>query len=112
MNSRIPEAILPKGYDGKILLVLIRRAGMEDRVVLRSGDEWHREILRNTQLEMRRCGLDDARVDELGGAWVRFDANGNIVIYGSSDDFGACDKTVAAEFLGRLYPERTVRIAD
>jgi len=112
MNDRIPDAILPEGYNGKILLVLIRAAGMEDRIVLRSGDDWHREILRNAQAELAGYGIDGARADKLGGAAVRFDGNGNIVIFGSSDDFGACDKTVAAELLRRLYPERTVRIAD
>jgi len=85
---------------------------MENRIVLRSGDDWHREILRNTRAEIQGYGIDDAWVHELGGAWVKFDENGNIVIYGVSDDFGACDKTVAAEYLRRLYPERTVRIAD
>ena len=112
MNDGIPEAVLPEGYNGKIILVSIGGAGMEDRIVLRSGDEWHREILRNTKAEVQRYGIDPARVHELGGAWVKFDDNGNIVIYGVSDDFGACDKTVAAEFLRRLYPERSVRIAD
>jgi hypothetical protein len=112
MNKRIPETILPEGYNGKILLVSIGGAGMEDRIVLRSGDDWHREILRNTKAEIQGYGIDTARVHELGGACVKFNENGNIVIYGISDEFGACDKTVAAEFLRRLYPERTVRIAD
>ena len=74
--------------NGKILLVSITGAGIEDCVVLRSGDDWHREILRNTEEEIRGYGIDDARVDELGGAWVKFDEDGNIVIYGISDDFG------------------------
>ena len=112
MNQRIPETILPEGYNGKILLVSIGGAGMEDRIVLRSGDDWHREILRNTKAEIQRYGMNAERVHQLGGAWVRFNENGNIVLYGTSDEFGACDKTVAAEFLRRLYPDRTVRIAD
>ncbi len=110
MDKRIPETVLPEGYNGKILLVSIGSAEIEDRVVLRSGDDWHREILRNTEAEIRGYGIDAARVHELGGAWVKFDEDGNIVIYGFSEEFGACDKTVAAGFLCRLYPERTVRI--
>jgi len=112
MNKRIPDTILPEGYNGKILLVSIGGTGMEDRIVLRSGDDWHREILSNTEAEIKGYGIDAALVHELGGAWVKFDENGNIVIYGISDEFGACDKTVVAEFLRRLYSERTVRIAD
>ena len=112
MNKRIPETILPEGYNGKILLVSIGGAEMEDRIVLRSGDDWHREILRNTEAEIQEYGIDAERVHQLGGAWVKSDENGNIVIYGTSDEFGACDKTVAAEFLRRLYPNRSVRIAD
>ncbi|MBT5514033.1 MAG: hypothetical protein HOK25_08115 [Rhodospirillaceae bacterium] len=112
MDKRIPETILPEGYNGKIILALISGAGMEERIVLRSGDDWHREILRNTKAEIKRYGIADAQVDELGGAWINFDENGKIVIFGSSDDFGACDKTVAAEFVRRLYPDRTVTVAD
>ena len=110
MGKRIPETVLPEGYNGKILLVSITGAGSEDCVVLRTGDDWHREILRNTQVEIRGYGIDAARVHELGGAWVKFDEDGNIVIYGISEEFGECDKTVAAGFVRRLYPERAVRI--
>ena len=112
MDKCIPETVLPEGYNGKILLVSIGGVGIEDRIVLRSGDDWHREILRNTEAEIRGYGMDAVRVHELGGAWVKFDEDGNIVLYGISDDFGACDKTIAAKFVRRLYPERTVRIAD
>ena len=112
MDNCIPETVLPEGYNGKVLLVSIGGVGIEDLIVLRSGDDWHRENLRNTEEEIRGYGIDDARVHELGGAWVEFDEDGKIVIYGISDEFGACDKTIAAGFLRRLYPERTVRIAD
>ena len=112
MGKCIPETILPEGYNGKILLVSIGGTGIEDRVVLRSGDDWHREILRNTEAEIQGYGVDAVRAQELGGAWVKFDENGNIVIYGVSEEFGGCDKTVAARFLRRLYPERSVRVAD
>ena len=112
MYKCILETVLPEGYNGKILLISIGGAGIEDRVVLRSGDDWHREILRNTEAEIRGYGIDAVRVHELGGAWVKFEKNGIIVIFGVSDEFGGCDKTIAAEFVRRLYPERTIRIAD
>jgi len=62
----IPAVILPDGYRGKILLVLIA-VGEESLVVLRSGDLWHREILRNTEAEVFNLGLTDAQVNEPGG---------------------------------------------
>ena len=46
LERLIPTVILPDGYRGKILLVLIIR-GETSMVALRSGDLWHREILRN-----------------------------------------------------------------
>ena len=112
LDKRIPEAMLPEGYNGKFLLVSIGGAGGEDGVLLRSGDDWHREILRNTEVEIQGYGINAARLQELGGAWVKFDEEGNIVIYGISDEFGACDKSVAAMLLRRLYPGRTVRFVD
>ncbi|MBU0652398.1 MAG: hypothetical protein KKG96_05905, partial [Proteobacteria bacterium] len=53
LEEMIPMVILPDGYRGKILLVLIIR-GETSMVALRSGDLWHREILRNTRAEMIR----------------------------------------------------------
>lgn len=63
----IPSVVLPEGYRGKILLVSIS-VKKERAVVLRSGDLWHREILRNTEVEIQALGLSGAQVDELGGA--------------------------------------------
>jgi len=108
----IPEAILPEGYNGKILLVSVNGEGIEKSVLLRSGDLWHREILRNTEAEIKNLGFENARVHELGGALVRFEANGAITIYGASKEFGACDKDYAAEIIKKKFTDREIRIKD
>jgi hypothetical protein len=111
-NILIPPVILPKGYNGKILLVSVSGAMIEKTVILRSGDLWHREILRNTENEIRNYGITDAQVNELGGALVRFEADGTVIIYGSSHEFGACDKAYAAELVRDLFPKRRVEVRN
>ncbi len=111
-NILIPPVILPKGYNGKILLVSVSGAMIEKTVILRSGDLWHREILRNTENEIRNYGITDAQVNELGGALVRFEADGTVIIYGSSHEFGACDKSYAAELVRDAFPGRRVTVRD
>ena len=112
MKDRIPAAILPDGYDGKILMVSVGGAGIEDTVILRSGDLWHREILLDTEAEIKGYGIESARIQDAGGAWIRFDEDGSILIYGGSDEFGACDKTHAARLLRDLFPNRVIRTDD
>jgi hypothetical protein len=109
-DSIIPPVILPEGYYGKILLVSVSGVGDEKAVILRSGDLWHREILRNTEIEIKNLGFEHALVHELGGALVRFEPDGTITIYGASQEFGACDKVYAAELVRTAFPERTVKI--
>jgi len=111
-NILIPPVILPKGYNGKILLVSVSGAMIEKTVILRSGDLWHREILRNTENEIRSYGITDAQVHQLGGALVRFEPDGTIIIYGRSQEFGACDKAYAAELVRDLFPERRVLVRN
>ena len=107
LEKLIPTVVLPEGYRGKILLVSIA-VGAERMVVLRSGDLWHREILRNTEAEIRALGLSGARIDELGGAHLRFEADGSILIWGGSDEYGACDHEYAAALLKSVWPERKI----
>ena len=107
----IPAVILPDGYRGKILLVLIA-VGEESLVVLRSGDLWHREILRNTQAEVCGLGLKDAQVHELGGAFLFFEADGSIRIGGGSDEFGACDLDYAAALVKAAHPGCAVVVSS
>ena len=103
----IPPVVLPEGYRGKILLVSIT-VGAERLVVLRSGDLWHREILRNAEAEIRALGLYGARVGELGGAHLRFEADGSLFIWGSSEQFGTCDYECVAALLRSVWPGRKV----
>jgi hypothetical protein len=103
LEEMIPAVVLPDGYRGKILLVLIS-VGEESLVALRSGDLWHREILRNTQAEVSRLGLKDAQVNELGGASLFFEVDGSIRVWGGSDEFGACDLDCAAALVRAARP--------
>jgi hypothetical protein len=103
LESIIPAVILPDGYRGKILLVLITR-GETSMVALRSGDLWHREILWNTRAEMIRIGLTDVQVEEMGGAYLHFEADGSIRIWGGSHEFGACDLDYAASLVRAARP--------
>ena len=91
--------ILPEGYNGKILLVSVSGDGIKKTVLLRSGDLWHREILRNTEAEIKSLGFENALVHELGGALLRFEPDGAITINGASQDIGACDKEFAPEIV-------------
>jgi D-3-phosphoglycerate dehydrogenase len=106
----IPAVILPEGYKGKILLVSITGDGVEEMVILRSGDLWHREILRNTEQEIGNLGFDNALVHELGGAHLRFEPNGTIIIHGNSQQYGACDKEYAARLVRDAFPGRRVDV--
>ncbi len=109
-GKTIPAVILPKGYNGKILLVSISGDGIEETVILRSGDLWHREILRNTEAEIRNLGFRNARVHELGGAHLRFKPDGTIIIHGTSRQFGAGDKEYAAKLVRNEFPGRRVDV--
>ena len=109
-TQMVTETELPEGYVGKILLVLLTGGGFADIVCLRSGDDWHREILHNTRAEIADLGFPDAQVHPLGGAYAGLDSDGSIVIWGTSDEFGCCDKDLAARLIARAYPGRTVRV--
>ena len=108
--KKIPAVIVPEGYSGKILLVSISGNGIEDKIILRSGDLWHREILRNTEAEIRDFGIRNPRVYELGGAHLRFETDGTIIIHGTSEQYGACDKEHAAKLVRNEFPGRRVDI--
>jgi len=112
LHSQISPIILPEGYNGKILLVSVSGDGIKKTVLLRSGDLWHREILRNTEAEIKNIGYENARVHEIGGALVRFELDGAITIYGASEEFGACDKEFAAEMVRKEFRKRTIKVRD
>jgi hypothetical protein len=106
----VPPVILSEGYVGKILLMAISGGVLNGWVCLRSGGDWHREILTDTQEEIQDQGFENALVDPVGGAFVRFEANGSIEVYGISDEFGGCDKQTAASLIRLAFPERRVII--
>jgi hypothetical protein len=108
----VTETDLPGGYVGKILMVLLTGGGFDDVVCLRTGDSWHREILHNTHREIADLGFFGTEVNPIGGAYAGFDTDGSIAIWGTSDEYGCCDKALTARMIGRAYPERTVRIVD
>jgi hypothetical protein len=108
----VAETELPEGYVGKILMVILTGGGLDGAVCLRSSDGWHREILHNTQAEIADLGFPDAQAHPLGGAYAGFASDGSIVIWGTSDEFGCCDKDLAARMIARAYPGRTVTIED
>ena len=111
-DSRVRPVILSEGYNGKILLVSVSGHGLEKTVLLRSGDLWHREILRNTEVEIKNLGFENALVHELGGAHVRFEPDGTITIFGASQQFGACDKEYAAKLVRDRFPGRMVEVRN
>jgi hypothetical protein len=111
-SQLVAETELPEGYVGKILLVLLTGGGFDGTVCLRSGDDWHREILHNTRSEIADLGFPDAQVHPLGGAHAGFDSDGSIVIWGTSDEFGCCDKDLVARLIAWAYPGRPVRIEE
>ena len=108
-ESLINKIILPEGYNGKILLAMIVGGILDGQILLRSGDMWHREILRNTENEIKELGFAESDVYELGGAHVRFEKN-DIVIFGTSDDFGSCDKVYASKLIQQLFKDKNVII--
>lgn len=101
---------LHQGYHGKVLLVCIVGGETNGLVCLRSGDDWHREILHNTREEIQDLGFDTSQVEPMGGAWVQFDPEGTIQIYGRSDEFGVCDKNIAAELIEGAFPDQKIYI--
>jgi len=108
----VAETELPEGYVGKVLMARVTGGGFEDTVILRSGDEWHREILHNTRAEIKDLGFAHTRVDPLGGAYSRFEPDGCILIWGTSNEYGCCDKEEVARMIARAYPGKPVRIED
>ncbi len=108
----IVETDIPEGYNGKILMVAILDESFGKKICLRSGDLWHREILRNTQNEIIDLGFTESAVYELGGANVKSDLKNTIIIFGTSDDFGSCDKELAAKLIKNKFPNKNITIKE
>lgn len=108
----IRPADLPSGYSGKILLAIVSDDHGGKWVCLRSGDDWHHEILKNTIEEMTDLGFENVSVTPAGGARVQFNQQGAIIIYGTSDTYGTCDKPLAANLIAGLFPDKVIQTAD
>jgi hypothetical protein len=111
-QKMIPAVDLHEGYNGKILLAQVESGIIGRKIVLRSRDLWHREILVALETEIRERGFSEASVFEMGGAWVRSLPDGAVEIFGASDDFGACDKEFAAELIRSAFPGKSVRVGE
>jgi len=106
----IAPVILPEGYNGRILLMTITGGVLNGWLCLRSGGDRHREILTDTQEAILDLGFENALVDPVGGAFVRFEDNNSIEVYGISDEFGGCDKQSAADLIRQAFPGRKIVI--
>jgi hypothetical protein len=111
-NSLIPLVELPDGYSGKILLVSVIGGIVGRKTCLRSNDLYHRDILRNTELEIQDLGLTRTRVQELGGAYLHSESDEAVWIWGESNEFGACDKELAAQLIKIVHPEKRVIVEE
>lgn len=111
-KKMISTTELAEGYCGKILIVTIQNGVFTELVCLRSGDLWHREILKNTEAELKDLGFFSSTVFEMGGAYVRFEDDKSITIYKTSDDFGSCDKHLAAKLIKEKFPNRKINITN
>jgi len=109
-SNILDPIVLLEGYQGKVLLASVSGGIIENTVILRSGDLWHNEILRATQAEIKDLGLVSSDAYPLGGAWVGFENPATIRIWGTSDQFGACDKETAAQLIKIVFPDKEIEI--
>ena len=104
----IPSVVIPAGYRGKFLLAIVKGDCIPERTFLRSGDDWHREILRSFADEVRDFGFENFQVFPLGGAFAEFLADGTIILSGFSEEFGRCSRESAMRLVQKAHPDRTV----
>ena len=108
----IPTVDLPEGYRGKIMLCVVTGALIPELTYLRSGDDWHREILRNFEEEVRDYGFEAFQIMPRGGAFAEFHPDGAIVLYGSSEAFGRLKREDAIRLVQTAFPNRHVHWSD
>jgi len=99
-----------QGYQGKVLLVRISGGRADGLVCMRGGDDWHWLILANTEAELQDLGFVNSEVVPAGGAMIRFEPRGSIILYGHSDTYGACDKKIVADMLSKHFPDYNIVI--
>ena len=108
----IPLVALPAGYCGKIMLISVQGDCIAPLTCLRSGDDWHREIVRSFEEEVRDYGFENVSIFPRGGAFVEFQAEGGVVLFGSSEEFGSCRRQDALQLIQVAFPERPVHWSD
>jgi hypothetical protein len=104
----IPSVVLPERYCGKIMLAWAEGVCLQGRTFLRSGDDWHREILRSFEAEMQDYGFENFQITPKGGAFVHFQTDGTVALSGSSEEFGRCSREEALQLVQTAFPDRTV----
>jgi hypothetical protein len=107
-KTLIKPAEVPAEYSGKILLLSVSGGLFDTIPCVRSNDLHHRDILRNTALELRDLGLSSSHVHELGGAYLTSESDGTMRLWGGSDEFGPCDREIAAKLVQDLFLEKRV----
>lgn len=103
MDEVMPAVDLLEGYSGKFMLLRIMVGAGKPRLIIRSGEAWHREIVANTNDELHNAGFDQVALEQLGGDWVQANKP-NLKLWGSSDDYGMCDKHQAGAIMQTAFP--------
>ena len=112
LDAVIPSVVLPEGYCGKILLASVKGGLIRERTFLRSGDDWHREIMRSFEEEVHDFGFENFQVSPRGGAFTEFQLDGKVILSGSSEEFGMCSREEALSLVKDAFPDRDVCWSD
>lgn len=108
----LPTAVLPEGYCGKIMLVFVKGDCITERTCLRSGDDWHREIVKSFEEEVHDYGFEKFLISPQGGAFAEFQIDGTIALSGSSEEFGRCPMAEAINLIQTAFPDRNIHWSD
>ena len=104
----LPTVVLSEGYCGKIMLVFVKGDCISERTCLRSGDDWHREIVRSFEQEVHDYGFEKFQTSPQGGAFAEFQKDGTIALSGSSEEFGRCRREGAIQLIQTAFPDRSI----
>lgn len=102
----IPKSDLTADYRGKFMVIGLQGNLIPWRVYLRSGDDWHREIVRNFEEEVCDFGFENFQTKPLGGAFIDCSPADAVALWGASEEFGACSFEKAAQLIEAALPDR------
>ena len=108
----IPVVVMPEGYRGKIMLAWLEGDRIPGRTFLRSGDDWHREILRSFEQEVRDYGFENFQITPKGGAFAECRTDGAIRLFGASEEFGPCRMEDAVRLVRSTFSDQNVFGSD